>query len=292
MNPKALLTYAKTHADTFTQGGISSNSIRLFEYGGKRYVLKLPLMTGDRLSPFWQMMKNILGFTFETQSERLEALCRRLAENPHIKTAPFLAADRDAMLYGFIEGTAGPDDRFPDAGDNAFRLGQYIGFNHAVAHARCGMLGKEDVEDFFSAALRHMEACVRCHWTEDTPLDAAVRDFFAKLKTQRLESSRYSLIMGDMSADQFLFDKDGRIVACVDLDAYVIAPVEWELSMLKTQVSDWESFQKGYACYQNMPDFAAMQDFFYFLMALNAYNSKNELENDWAPLFTAPFLHT
>ena len=41
----------------------------------------------------------------------------------------------------------------------------------------------------------------------------------------------------DMCADQFLFD-NGNIVSCIDLDAYVIGPVEWELSFLKMQIKE------------------------------------------------------
>ena len=82
--------------------------------------------------------------------------------------------------------------------------------------------------------------------------------------------------MLDMCADQFLFENE-NITSCVDLDAYVIGPVEWELSFLKTQVEDWESFKEGYEAYQGMPAFEETSKLFYFLMALNAHWNKQEM---------------
>ena len=85
-------------------------------------------------------------------------------------------------------------------------------------------------------------------------------------------------MMVDMCADQFLFDNE-NIVSCVDLDAYVIGPVEWELSFLKTQVEDWERFVEGYETYQSMPLFEGSSKLFFFLMALNAHWDKQGMEN-------------
>ncbi len=83
--------------------------------------------------------------------------------------------------------------------------------------------------------------------------------------------------MVDICADQFLYEGED-IAACVDLDAYVIGPVEWEISFLKNQVEDWESFKAGYETYQIMPEYNELSDFFYFIMALNSYNNKREVD--------------
>ena len=60
--------------------------------------------------------------------------------------------------------------------------------------------------------------------------------------------------MVDICADQFLFENE-TVTTCIDLDGYVIGPVEWELSFLKTQIKDWDSFKSGYETYQPMPEF-------------------------------------
>ena len=83
--------------------------------------------------------------------------------------------------------------------------------------------------------------------------------------------------MIDISADQFLYKKE-NIICCVDLDAYVIGPVEWELTFLKNQIEDWQSFKSGYETYQPIPEFEKSSKLFLFLMALNSYHDKSEME--------------
>ena len=63
------------------------------------------------------------------------------------------------------------------------------------------------------------------------------------------------------------------------MDAYVIGPVEWELSFLKTQIVDWDRFKAGYETYQSMPEFENSSKLFFFIMALNAYWDKEEMED-------------
>ncbi len=282
-----ILKYAKTNINSFAAGSVSSNKIYFFEYNGKKYVLKTPLLAEGGLSPFWLMMKKIFHFTFEKQHENFQNIYQELRENPHIPVASFVAADKNVMIFEFAEGDSREKDEFPKGNDNAYRLGQYVGYNHQSVHKNCGIKGVEDVADFFPHALSHMEACIESHWNSDSDIDKKMRVYFNRLKKQPFESSRNSLIMVDMSADQFLFDQE-NIAACVDLDAYVIGPVEWELSFLHRQVDDWDSFKAGYETYQCMPPFEKVSDFFFFLMALNSYENKCEIEGYWSGFFALP----
>lgn len=158
---KDILTYAKENFSSFEQGGISSNEIRYFEYEGKKYVLKTPLMIEDRLSPFWRMMKNVFNFTFQRQNAGL--VYSVLKENPHIRVSPFITADEGVMIYEFVKGKSWTKDEFPKGKENAYRLGLYVGYNHQINHNNCGILGIEDVTDFFSIALSHMESCINTY---------------------------------------------------------------------------------------------------------------------------------
>lgn len=272
-----ILSYAKENKSSFQPGGVSSNEIYFFEYNAKKYILKTPLMTGDNLSPFWLMMKHVFSFTFEKQNVHLKEVYHALKENPHIPVAPFVAADSEGMIYEYMEGRPWEEDEFPSGQDNAYRLGQYVGYNHQVAHKNCGILGVEDVTDFYANVLSHMEECIHTQWNSEEPIDREVRHYFETLKESRFTSSKYSLMMVDMCADQFLFEGE-NIASCVDLDAYVIGPVEWELSFLKTQIADWDRFKEGYETYQSMPEFEESSKLFFFLMALNAHWDKEEME--------------
>lgn len=114
------------------------------------------------------------------------------------------------------------------------------------------------------------------HWNSEELIDQKVRMYFETLKESSFTSSKYSLIMVDMCADQFLYDGE-NLAACVHLDAYVIGPVEWELSFLKTQVEDWDIFKAGYEIYQKMPEFKDVSKLYFFLMALNVHWDKGEM---------------
>lgn len=274
---KDILSYAKTNISSFKKFGVSSNEIRIFDYNAKKYILKTPLMIGDNLSPFWLMMKNVFSYTFEKQNKYLSDLYRVLKGNPHISVVPFVAADDEAMVYEYMYGDSWDVDEFPNGTNNAYKLGKYVGYNHQVAYKNCGIIGALDVTDFYSRVLLHIEGCIHTNWNTDDEVDKKVRLYFEKLKQSDFTSSKYSLIMIDICADQFLYDNE-NIVSCVDLDAYVIGPVEWELSFLKTQIEDWESFIKGYETYQSMPDFKKSSKLFFFLMALNAFLDKAEMK--------------
>lgn len=99
-----ILTYAKANSNSFARGSVASNEIYFFEYSGKKYVLKKPLMRKVHLSPFWFMMKNLFHFSFEKQYANFQNVTRALRENPHIPTASFVAADHRAMIFEFLEG--------------------------------------------------------------------------------------------------------------------------------------------------------------------------------------------
>ena len=272
-----ILSYAKKNVASFQKGGVSSNEIRFFDYEGTKYVLKTALMVRDNLSPFWTMMKNVFLFTFEKQNEHLADLYSTLKDNPHIPVAAFVAADDEVMIYEYMQGDSWDEDEFPKGEDNAYKLGQYVGYNHRKSYEKCGIIGAEDVADFYHRVLVQIGECIEINWNGDEPIDKKVREYYEELKEKRFVSSKYSLMMVDMCADQFLFDNE-NLVSCVDLDAYVIGPVEWELSFLKTQVEDWERFVEGYETYQSMPRFEGLSKLFFFLMALNVHWDKQGME--------------
>ena len=133
-----------------------------------------------------------------------------------------------------------------------------------------------------------MKTYIDDYWNSEEKIDKKVRAFYQLLKEHHFESCKYSLMMVDICANQFLYDRED-IVACVDLDSYVIGPVEWELSFLKKQIEDWTNFKAGYETYQSMPEVEEVSDMFYFLMGLNSYENKCEMEVYWSKFLKLPF---
>ena len=272
-----ILNYAKNNLHKFTEIGISSNKIHLFEYNEKKYISKIPLMIENNLSPFWIMMKNIFSFTFEKQISQLKNLYSTLKENPHIPFAPFVISDKNIMIYEFVEGESFDSDEFPKGDNNAYKLGKFIGYNHQTSHKNCGIIGIEDINNFSQKLFSHMRECINLHWNTNSLIDKKVNQYFNLLSKNDFTSNKFSLTMIDISADQFLYKKE-NIICCVDLDAYVIGPVEWELTFLKNQIEDWQSFKSGYETYQPIPEFEKSSKLFLFLMALNSYHKNSEMK--------------
>lgn len=288
MNEAKILEYVKAQKASFERGGVSSNEIRFFSYENKKYVLKTPLMVGENMGPFWCMMKNIFDFTFKKQISHLEQIYNVLKQNPHIKMVPFVAADETAMIYEFVKGDSWDEDDFSNVEDNAYRLGQYIGYNHSLKHENCGILSVEKITEIYAVMMKHMESYIQQYWNSDSTVDTQVRDLFMKIKTIPFYSDGYALTMIDICGDQFLY-KNEKIVACVDMDAYVVGPIEWELSFLKLQVKDWESFRKGYETYQPLPAFEKISPLYIFLMTINSVYNKAEVEEYWLPIIRSEF---
>ena len=276
-----ILVFAKEHHDSFQILGASSNEVRSFEYGGKKYVIKTPLMRGDNLSPFWQMMNNLFDFSFEEQNSHFEKVYDLLKCNPHIPVVPFVAGDEKAIIFEYVQGDSVEGDDFPVGSDNAYKLGLYVGYNHQRNYDSCGLIGNNKVSDFYSRAISYIDNVITKFWNGEDESDRIVRNCFAHLKDRNYKSERYAPIMVDICADQFMYNGED-LTFCVDLDAYVIGPVEWELSFLHNQVKDWESFCRGYEKYQPVPEFGSMEKFFYLLMALSSYDDKAAIYKFWA----------
>ena len=98
-----ILEYAQRNKSSFEMGGVSSNEIRFFTYEGKRYILKTPLMTRDDFSPFWTMMRKVFGYSVKEQNSSLHNIYNTLKDNPHIKVAPFVAANEDASVLSLLK---------------------------------------------------------------------------------------------------------------------------------------------------------------------------------------------
>lgn len=272
-----ILSFAKTNAASLPVLGRSSNEIRGFVFEGERYILKTSLMTNDTLSPFWRMMKNVFGYTFQRQNACLEQIDRIIQGNPSLPAASLVAADEQASVFQWMDGESLDQDAFPSGKENAYLLGKYVGFLHQTSYPHCGMINANKETDFFSAALHHMEDCIHEHWNGCEAVDQNVRAYFSFLKGQTFQTSRWVLMMADMAADQFLYHGE-ELACCVDLDAYVIGPAEWELGLLSRQVADWEGFKTGYELFQPLPALEKTADFCLFLMTLNECRNKQPME--------------
>ena len=282
---EGLKKYVLSNMNNFKVISISTNKVMEFSFKGTNYILRKQLLSEEQLSPFWKMMKDVFGSDFTKQRACAKSVYDLLKENPHIKPANLVLVDdeEEYQIYHKMSGNQWEPDEFPESRDIAYQLGQFIGYNHSINIENCDIPGMNN-GCLNKNLMNYMEAVISSHWNSDTVLDNQVRDYFEKLKTKTIQSNGYSLIMTDLSANQFLFEEN-TITACVDLDAYVVGPKEWELALIKNCVEDFESFKKGYEYYQVLPELKeTTMDFYLFVMALGDVWGREEMQNFFAKL--------
>ncbi len=278
-----LKKYVQSNRNDFKVISISTNKVMEFSYKGTDYIVRQQLLAEEQLSPFWQMMKDVFASDFTKQRACAKNVYDLLSRNPHIKPATLVLVDdeEEYQIYHKMTGNQWEPDEFPEGKDIAYQLGQFIGYNHSIPIEDCDIPGM-DCGCIHKKLMNYMEASIASHWNSDSVLDHQVRAYFEKLKSKTIQSNGYSLIMTDISANQFLFEEN-RITACVDLDAYVVGPREWELALIKNCVEDFESFQKGYEQYQLLPDLEeTTMDYYRFIMALGDIWGREEMQDFFA----------
>ena len=255
----------------------STNQVLPFSYRGKEYVVKKQALEDGRLSPFWRMMRDVFGSSFQKQRACMNTICGLLEKNPHIPPARLVYADEENKLQVFekMPGNAWEPDEFPEGEHIAYQLGQFIGFHHGRSYEGFELPGA-DGGSLKEKIMRYMEETISLHWNSGDGLDTCAREYFARLKEADITCGDLSMIMADISANQFLFEGD-RITACVDLDAYVLGPRAWELALIENCVMDMDSFKKGYEEYLEYPDITKASGFYLFLMALGDIWGKEEM---------------
>ncbi len=238
---------------------VSTNSTGILPTPAGKVIVKKQMLAPDRLSPFWERMRFLFDSNFTAERAGMPEITRLLRENPHVPCASLIGTDEEERLsvFSFMEGESWEPDEFPEGEKIAYRLGQFIGFLHSKEFDFCGLPGGKKVTDFPERLRQY--AAEKSAGREELP--AACRNFLEN----GLPETTYSLMMADISANQFLFKEDD-IAAIVDFDAYVIGPREWELELIEATVSDMESFKKGYETYRPYPDMTQTRGLYAFIM--------------------------
>jgi hypothetical protein len=271
--------YIQANMEQFDVLSESTNKVLSFSCKGKEYIVKKQTLPDDRLSPFWRMMKDVFGSSFQNQRACMKTICGLLGDNPHIPPAKLVLVDEENRLqvFGKMPGSGWEPDEFPEGENIAYQLGLFIGFNHSRSYEGFILPGTGGGQ-LKEKIMRHMENTISLHWNGSDTLDVSVREYFEGLKTTDVSCDDLSLIMADISANQFLFVGD-RITACVDLDAYVLGPKAWEIALIQNCVKDMESFKRGYGEYLKFPDISKTSGFYMFLMALGDIWGKEEMRS-------------
>jgi len=266
----------KLHKDirNFELKSKSSNQLYYFEADNNQLVLKTPNLELSNLSPFWKQLRNIFGSDFITQTNNVTSLVKYLNRNPYIKVPEVFYSETEEKVFQVFQRIEGRDyepDEFPSNEELNYQLGQYIGWMHSHRFNGYGIysynLRLKSSTQFLEDVLASMESIIKEHWSTNEE----VRNYFDNIESvMPKEIGSFGLIMADISANQFVYSNDfKRINSVVDIDAYVIGPINLELTVLEMCFTNCSSFKKGYEEYCKLPNFNSFRAFYRFLIYLN-----------------------
>ena len=219
-------------------------------------------------------MAAIFGINRVTQFTALTEVAARLQQQGivpvpqviQVETAPNAAY----AIVTQLDGVAHEPDEFPDSAAIHYQLGQYVGYLHTQAYAGYGnvvMAQLQPKASFQATLVANMHHTVTTFWQDQPALHAQIDQVMAMADPDAI-FSRAALIMVDISANQFVYQNE-HISGVVDLDAYVIGPREWELSILEMCITDPVAFRQGYEEYGTVPSFAPFRAIYRLWSYLN-----------------------
>lgn len=244
---------------------------------GQRYVVKQPKPIRETMSPFWQQMDGIFGINRVTQLTTVRRVSTLLQQQTLIPAPQVIHVERNApgleapfVVLTQLAGMAHDPDEFPDGEALHYQLGQYIGYLHTHSYPGYGNVLMEPLHpqvDFLTTMTAMMRQTINRFWADQAELHRYLDGLTATVEAEALFSTA-NLIMIDISGNQFVYDNQ-RISGVVDLDAYVIGPREWELSMLEMCITEPAAFRRGYECYVSLLAFAPFRPFYRLWSYLN-----------------------
>jgi aminoglycoside phosphotransferase (APT) family kinase protein len=263
----------------------SSNHVfRLTTVTGARYSLRVPLLHPNRLSAFWQQLRDTFGLRYGTQLGHVRQLAERI-DRDGIVAAPRPVAsgafgDTTAYVFTWVDGTAWEPDEFPGSADVHERLGRYLATLHASTSRPTGFGTLEhqpfDRGQLIARANQSMATIVHSYWTHRPEVVDHFERQIAKTRPEALAGPP-SPIMPDISGNQFVY-RDGRIAGIVDLDSYVAGPRELELTTAELCLTRPDDFRRGYEEILPLPRFEPFRTYWRFWLMIN--------DLDWAPDLT------
>ena len=179
-----------------------------------------------------------------------------ISESPF--SVPKIEKIGEFFVIDYIEGSPIEADEFPVSEIVYMQLGQYLKFTHSLNYNGFRNLinNLKDKSLFLGELVKVMRETIKSFWNDDINLhnilDLAIRDFNI--------SNRFSLIMPDISANQFVYSPKNpqQILGIVDLDSYVIGPVEMELVVMEYVMLRDNNFLETYGYQTHMLDNSRM----------------------------------
>lgn len=249
----------------------SSNYVYRCEARERIVALRTPRVDLGAPSSYWRQMGEVFGLTFPPTATQLATVIAAVSAAADGPACPQLLAattvdDRPIFITTWIAGESWEPDAFPKRADVHHGLGRFLARLHERSQAGFGPVGGrlKPTSAYCEAAITSARTTIETAWTGDGSrlLAAMTAADPARIATT------CALVMPDISANQFLFDGTG-LAAVVDLDSYVIGPIELELTIAEWCLTDHGAFADGYRSVRPLPRFEPFRAFHRASMMVN-----------------------
>lgn len=262
----------------------SSNLVyRATDANGTSYSVRVAHLDPSRLSPFWLRLREVFGHRYDTRLENVDRLLATLRESqPDFATpthvSSFTLDGLPVDVFVWIDGDAWEPDDFPDSGPIQKQLGRFLGRVHSVPFERIGTISDHDISssEFMVRMAKSAEQIIARHWGSGSAVAQRVGSALAESRPEDV-ASRIGLMMPDISGNQFVYERDA-IRGLVDVDSYVVGPVEWELSVVEMTLTHPDSFRAGYEEAMVLPRYERFRDYYRLMMYLSGPDEGEDLD--------------
>jgi hypothetical protein len=249
--------------------GQSSNDVYRCEGVAETVAVRIPRVRMDALSSFWRQLREVFGCTFPPSVGQFRAIAAAVTD-AGLRCPRLIAAmqidGRPAVITEWLPGEPWEPDRFPSSGDVHRALGAFLARMHDRGHDGFGAVGGplRPAPDYHHAAMTSARNVVESAWSGGAEeLVSSMDD-----SDPAAVASSFAMIMPDIAGNQFLFDGDA-IAGVVDLDSYVIGPIELELTVAEWCLVDPAAFAEGYEAVRPLPRFEPFRRFHRATMLVN-----------------------
>ena len=249
--------------------GESSNYVYRCEGASDVLAVRTPRSDPTTPSSFWRQMREIFGLTFPPPPDQF-ALTAAAVSRAGLASPSLLAAfeldGRPIFITTWLWGDAWAPDEFPPSREVHFALGEFLGRMHTRSEPGFGRLtgGRKPLADYYAAAIASAQSTVDSEWSAGSERLLSVMAQGEPEKVARW----CAVVMPDIAGNQFLYSESG-IAGVVDIDSYVVGPVELELTIAEWALVDHAAFADGYRSVRALPRFADFRGFHRATMLIN-----------------------
>lgn len=227
-----------------------SNEVKVCKsrtYG--KIVVKTPLL--ERYDSFWYWCEKIFGLHVRTDPSEILTKSKKLNELLDIVLPQALTIETEkvgfSVIYEYIDYNH--VTKFNE--EKSYQYGQFVGKIHQKHFDCWGNLYDRNISnDEFGQYI--CEVIERNFDISCSTHKNLLKDIYIEIKPklERLQLKSAGIILLDVDADQYVYDKESNITGIVDYEAMVVGPREIELLMWEFYLKDhFKEFMMGYKEY-------------------------------------------